>query len=570
MLIDEIKSCPFGHDRDVSLVSTVLNNGWYISIKKQCISYFIFLLVVIWFVYEIAIILEVITAYLWLPIFLSVVSGVLMIHRYCKLVQKKFMNSSVLMPVCGIFRTIYDVIFRPKTLLRDIDLERQQKLGDIYLMFVGLRPALVVTSSVLSKEISKTLEVYYKSDPRELNMPFFYDWVGNNNVVLANGEKWAQLRELIHHAVNEVALFLPVFNEKAKLLANFMASEVDSNAHMNGKWTNIPLTRWLKAVSLDSAGVALFGYDFKHLHEVRNQGIDAMDYVINEIFNPLRIAFPIMNRLPLASNRKLRDSMQHLDDLVDDMITHIQNNTVKNDTQNVLEILIRSQQAQTLNNIELRNNILALVLASHETTQVSLSAALYYLAKYPDYQEKLRQESLSLFPDLEWDFLPNKPHNEALDFIYKKFQLFHSMGNFILESMRLYSPLANQNPRTTTQETVLGGYVIPKGTLVIMNIHAIHMNDMEWENPGEFNPERFHKGVCQNKFAYLSFGAGPRLCSGRNFSLIEQKIVLCHLLRRFQIELPEENYKVPLLRGSFTGVPADHYHLRFTPLDATI
>lgn len=193
---------------------------------------------------------------------------------------------------------------------------------------------------------------------------------------------------------------------------------------------------------------------------------------------------------------------------------------------------------------------------------------LYYLAKYPHYQETLRQESLSLFPDLVWDFSENSQSKDmSRDSIYKKLQLFHTMGNFILESMRLYSPLANQNPRTTTQDTILGDYFIPKGTLVIMNIHAIHMSDVEWDNPHEFNPDRFHKGVCQNKFAYLSFGAGQRLCSGRNFSLIEQKIVLCHLLRHFQIELPEENYKVPLLRGSFTGVPADHYHLRFKRLD---
>lgn len=293
-----------------------------------------------------------------------------------------------------------------------------------------------------------------------------------------------------------------------------------------------------------------------------------LDYVISEIFNPLRVAFPIMNRLPLSSNRKLCKSMCHLDDLVNDMILHIQNNPASVDMQNVLEILIRGQQAQKLNNNELRNNILALVLASHETTQVALSAALYYLAKYPDYQEILRQESLRLFPDLVWNFSKNSPSNNICrDSIYKKLQLFHTMGNFILESMRLYSPLANQNPRTTTQDTILGDYFIPKGTLVIMNIHAIHMSDIEWDNPHEFNPDRFHKGVCQNKFAYLSFGTGKRLCSGRNFSLIEQKIVICHLLRHFQIALPEENYKVPLLRGSFTGVPADHYHLRFKRLD---
>lgn len=253
MLSEVKKSCPFGNDHDSHLTSSISNNSWYISIKKRWASYLIFSLFAIWSVYEIAIVLEFITSHLWLPILLSLINGVLVIHGYCKMVQKKFMKPLNVIPVCGIFRTFYDVIFRPKALLRDIDVERQQTLGDIYLMFVGLRPAIVVTSSAFAKEISKTLEVYYKSDPRELNMPFFYDWVGNNNVVLANGEKWRQLRELIHHAVNEVELFIPIFNQKAKLLADSMLQEVDSQMHLSKKGTNIPLTRWLKAISLDSA-----------------------------------------------------------------------------------------------------------------------------------------------------------------------------------------------------------------------------------------------------------------------------------------------------------------------------
>lgn len=483
---------------------------------------------------------------------------------FSKQIRAAFSHANHKIPVCSLSRTLSDVVMRPKIMLRDIDVERQQQLGDIYLMFAGFRPAIVVTSSSLSEGISNSYDLFNKSDPRELNMPFFYDWVGNNNIVLANGEQWRKMRELIHTAVNEVALFVPVFHQKADKLIEIINLEINKNKDAD-QGVNIALTHWLKAVSLDSAGVALFGYDFNNLNEVSNPGIDAMDYIINEIFDPLRIACPIKNKLPLASNRKLKNSMKHLDVLVMNMIDHIQQDPTSRSMNNVLELLIRGQEEQLLNNEDLRNNILALVLASHETTQVSLVAVLYYLAKYPEHQERLRQESLTLFPDLDLAFSGSKDNKK--DSNYKKLQTFHTMGNFILESLRLYSPLANQNPRTTTEDTVLNGYHIPKGTLIIMNIHAIHMSTKEWKNPECFDPTRFHKGTCDNKFAYLPFGAGPRLCSGRNFSLTEQKVVLCHLLRHYHIELPSPDYKVPLLRASFTGVPADSYHLKFKRLD---
>lgn len=93
MLIDVKKSCPFEHDQAAPLASTISNNSWYISIKKRWVSYLIFSLLAIWSVYEIAIVLEVITAHVWLPIVLSLVSGVLGIQGYCKRVQQSLQIS---------------------------------------------------------------------------------------------------------------------------------------------------------------------------------------------------------------------------------------------------------------------------------------------------------------------------------------------------------------------------------------------------------------------------------------------------------------------------------------------
>nr|WP_159917434.1 cytochrome P450 [Pantoea sp. 18069] len=206
-------------------------------------------------------------------------------------------------PTHGLFTTLFDIVVRKKTLLREIDIERMKKYGDIYLMFAGPLPVIVVTSSSLVEKISKEYDDFSKSDPRDLNMLYYFKWVGNSNVVLANGDQWHRVRRLTHPALNSVHVFSPVFNQKAHFLCQTLREKVASSQEGDGMV--IQLSRWLKAVSLDSAGVALFGFDFNHLKEVSNPGIDAMDFVMAEVFDPERIALPIKNHLPLESNRHL-------------------------------------------------------------------------------------------------------------------------------------------------------------------------------------------------------------------------------------------------------------------------
>lgn len=496
--------------------------------------------------------------------FSSVVALAGALHGYSASVRGRFsLPGRKKIPVHGLFHTLYDVVARPHTLLRTIDLARMRKHGDIYLTFVGTRPMVVVTAPDLAEKVSKAHEIYSKSDPRDLNMPFFFEWVGNNNVVLSNGDDWQRLRKIVNPALTSVQVFLPVFHRKSLLLCDALDERIETADEAAG--TAIRLNRWLKAMSLDAAGEALFGYDFNHLREIRNPGIDAMDFVINEVFNPIRIAFPLMNDLPLPSNRRLRECMGLLDRLVLEMITSIRQDQAPHRSTNVLEMLIRERQSEVIDADELKNNILAMVLASHETTQVSLGAVLSNLARYPSWQERLRREAEALFPDLGEAFSnPDAPVRASGTMTFQKLHQFRSMDNFILESLRLYSPLAHQNPRTATRDTELGGYRIPAGTLVSLNLHAIHMNSRAWEQPDVFDPGRFDQEQSQARFAYLPFGGGPRVCSGRAFSLLEQKVVLCHLIRRFRITLPTPDYQVPLLRGSFTGKPDDTFRLVFS------
>jgi cytochrome P450 len=458
------------------------------------------------------------------------------------------------MPKFGLIGLIYQLLIRRKTSLRDMDLERRDTYGDVYLMFIGYRPAVVVTSSALAKEIAKKTEIFEKSSPVELNMPYFSKWVGSNNVVLANGDDWLRLRAIVHKELTSTEKYFPTICQKALALNDNIDVEIG-----NSDAEELYLNRWLKAFSLDVAGETLFGYDFKHLKEIVNPAIQAMDLVIAEIFSPLRMAFPIVNKLPTATNRRLEASISYIDTLVNSMKAEFVRNASLG-TTNLMKCLMEGHEANRLTDDELRNNIITLVLSSYETTQVSLGGVLYHLAKYPRYQEEIRRESNKLFPNLREDILGNAGS------AYERFHKFALLDSFILESLRLYSPLANQNARTARANTQLGGFRIPAGTTIIINIHSIHMSGASWQDPDEFDPHRFDKGHRNDKDAFLAFGAGHRLCSGRNFSLLEQKVAVCCLLQNFNLSFPEERYSVPLKRTSFTGLPDESFRLRFERL----
>lgn len=550
-----MSNCPFKENTTnfIKINKNILNYKKNISILFFIISYLLLTCIAIYFLKISNLSLLIFSL---LNAFFSFYISFLI---YEKSIQNIFspiaLNNKKEIPKYGFFKLLYDIIIRKSTLLRDMDIERMKKFGDIYLMFMGYRPAIVITSSDLAKKVSKEIDIYAKSNPIDLNMPYFYKWVGNNNIVLSNGSNWKRLREIIHKQLTATNVYFPTMCRKSLELTEQIKKTIQY-----GVKSKIFLNRWLKAFSLDVAGETLFGFNFNHLKEISNAAIEAMDYIISEIFNPLRVAFPLVNRLPTKTNKKLDKSIQYIDNLVKIMRDKYSHNKPIDADENLLKKLINGNREEKLTEDELRNNIITLVLSSYETTQVSLGGALYHLAKYSEYQKLIRDESIKLFPDIDQEM------KEADGSSYEKFQKFDLLENFILESLRIYSPLANQNARTITQNTQLGGFYIRSDISLIINIHAIHMNDDSWNEPSRFNPHRFCKNNRYDKFSFLPFGAGPRLCSGRNFTILEQKIAICCLLRKFEISLPSNFYNVPIKRTSFTGIPENSFTLLFEPL----
>ena len=169
---------------------------------------------------------------------------------------------------------------------------------------------------------------------------------------------------------------------------------------------------------------------------------------------------------------------------------------------------------------QVRDEILTLFIAGHETTASGLAWALYLLARHPEAYDQAQREADALTGDrVALDDL------ERLPYCLKVFK----------ESLRMYAPIYLFG-RQAMEPVTVDGYELPTGTIVLICPYAMHHRADLWPEPHRFDPERFTPEAEQARprEAYLPFSGGPRTCIGNHFALMEGPIVLATLLRRMQ------------------------------------
>jgi len=181
---------------------------------------------------------------------------------------------------------------------------------------------------------------------------------------------------------------------------------------------------------------------------------------------------------------------------------------------------------------EIKSNSLVLVLAGYETTANALTFTTYLLAKNQDAQEQLHQEIVDSLPDdetLRYDQLANLPY----------------LDQVVCESLRMYPPVVTFVSRHSAEPCRLGPYTLPPKTNILAPVWSIHHDPSVWPEPEQFRPERFSKEGREGRhpLAFLAFGAGPRNCLGMRFGMLETKMALVRLLRRFRFEMSDATPK---------------------------
>jgi cytochrome P450 len=215
--------------------------------------------------------------------------------------------------------------------------------------------------------------------------------------------------------------------------------------------------------------------------------------------------------------------------------------------EDMLSVLIDSGMDDGL----IRDQLLTMFIAGHDTSTASLSWTLYLLGKHPDAMARAQAEVDSVLPTAaEPPTAEQLGRLSYLDLVFK-------------EALRLYPPIHVGN-RSTAEDMTIAGYQVPSGTRVMYSIYLSHRDKGLWPDPEDFRPERFERGQDEKRLplTYLPFGGGPRNCIGAAFAQVEAKVVLSRILQLFDLELLNGDEVRPYMGATLEPRPGVKMRLR--------
>lgn len=255
-----------------------------------------------------------------------------------------------------------------------------------------------------------------------------------------------------------------------------------------------------------------------------------LEATTDRVSRPLQL----LDKLPTAKNRQRKEALQVIEHTITRFIDERRaNGEDKGDLLSMLLMAVDEQDGGQMTNKQVRDEAMTLFIAGHETTANALSWTFYLLGQHPDIEQKVAEE-INRVLDGRLPTLADLPKMPYLEMVVK-------------ESMRLYPP-AWTTSREAQEDIELGGYSIPKGSIIMTVMYVLHRDPRYWDKPEEFVPERFSAENEPNipKYAYFPFGGGPRVCVGNQFAMMEAQLVLATILQRYQLRLVAGQRIMPL------------------------
>jgi cytochrome P450 len=250
----------------------------------------------------------------------------------------------------------------------------------------------------------------------------------------------------------------------------------------------------------------------------------AFDSAVKEIAARFRRPFKIPDRVPTPGNLRYRSAIRMIDGFINRIIDERRRDAT--DRGDLLSMLLaaRDEDGTSMTDRQVRDEAVTLFLAGHETTAIALSWVWMLLSQHPAADAKLANE-LQLVLDGRAPTaadLPRLVYTQAI----------------VQEGLRLYPP-AWVIGREAVAPCDIGGYRMPVGTTVFVSPWVIHRDPRYYERPDAFSPERWldDSRLQLPRYAYLPFGAGPRLCIGNSFAMTEATLLLAALARRYRPSL---------------------------------
>jgi len=260
---------------------------------------------------------------------------------------------------------------------------------------------------------------------------------------------------------------------------------------------------------------------------------EAVRIIMEGMLHRTRTLLRLPYWMPLPRHIRMRHYRSLLDNTIYDIIDERrQSNEQYDDLLTMLMEVRDADTAERMTDDQLRDELITIYLAGHETTANALTFTFYLLAKHPEVKSRVVNEVES-----NWT---------GGNFNFESLNRLEYTTRVIKESMRLYPP-AWGILREVGEDDEIDGWLLKKGDSVVLSPYAVQRLERYWEEPEAFDPDRFlpERMASRPKYSYFPFGGGQRLCIGNNFAMMEMQVILALLCPRFDFILPE-NFKMEL------------------------
>jgi cytochrome P450 len=340
----------------------------------------------------------------------------------------------------------------------------------------------------------------------------FKRFMGAENILLSEGNNWMQRRKVIQ----------PAFH--ATRIGNYADYMVQYTQDMLQTWKNqdkVLLDREMTQLTLRIIAKTLFNVDLYSQVEMIG---DMMAEILRVGESHMRSPIPPPAWLPTRGNLRQSRALTQLRRILQDLIQqHRRENADKGDILSML-LTTEFEDGKPMSDEDIINECVTLFVAGHETTAMTLTWTWYLLSQHADIRKTLDQE----LDHRLGDRLPTLNDLDELPWV----------DMVIKESLRLYPP-ASSILRTPIQPLVLGPYTVPENALIVVSPYTLHRHPRFFPQPDQFRPERFssEEGKEIPRYAYIPFGAGPRICIGNMFALMEARLILATMAQSLNLEL---------------------------------
>lgn len=380
--------------------------------------------------------------------------------------------------------------------------KRQQQYGNVFKTNLFGRPTIALIGA-------EAVQFLFANDGRKLEMtntPNFEILLGKKSIGVQIGTAHQVLRRQLFQA------FQP------RALENYAVTMAEMTHDYLEQWEQLGTLTWyreLKQYTLDIACRLLVGV---------STNVDSELAAVYETWSRGLLTIPV--RFPGSPFDRAVQAREKLLAQFDQLIEQRQKELINQ--QDVLSILLtaKDEQGQALSRDEVKDNILGMLIAGHETLTSALTSLCQLLAQHPAVLEALRAEQSRLGNPtiLSQDTLKQMTYLEQV----------------LKEVLRLLPPVVRSGSRRVLEACEFGGYVIPEGWDLYYQIPETHQDSQIYENPERFDPDRFSPERAEDKqqlFSHIPFGGGIRECLGKEFARLEMKIFAALLVRDYYWKL---------------------------------